>query len=307
MIRDCFRGSVLGLALGDAYGAPFEGGLLARALWAVIGRANGKRRFTDDTQMTLDTAESLIACGHIDQTDLAQRFAQSYQWSRGYGPGTARTLRLIRRGQSWEAACRATHFGGSFGNGGAMRAPAVGLFYAAAAERELIDAVRAATVTTHAHPLGIEGALIVALATALAYQKADSKAIIRRLEQQIGSDDFRFKLAKANAMLQTGTPAAPRAAAAELGNGIAATQSCVTALYAALAFRDRPFADLLRFCLRMGGDVDTIAAMGCAIWGAFHGVDALPQQYLNELEDCEKISALAGALAEAAARVDIRA
>ena len=47
-----FFGSLLGLALGDAFGALFEGGILERAVWAFIGTRNGKRRWTDDTQMT---------------------------------------------------------------------------------------------------------------------------------------------------------------------------------------------------------------------------------------------------------------
>jgi poly(ADP-ribose) glycohydrolase ARH3 len=296
-----FKGSLLGLALGDAFGAPFEGGILERACWAVIGKANGKHRFTDDTQMTIDVAKSLIAYGHIDQADLARRFAQSYRWSRGYGPGTARTLKLIRRGRSWDTACRSVYPKGSYGNGGAMRAPAVGLFYATASEQELIDAVGAATVTTHAHPLAVEGAVLIALATALAYKDENTDVLLAKLAQRIESFEFKSKLSKVAALLHSGKAVAPRSVALELGNGIAATESCVTALYIALAFRDKPFKDLLEFSLRLGGDVDTIAAMGCAIWGAFRGNDALPQNYLGQLEHYQRISALAEALADAAA------
>jgi len=158
MKTDRFKGALLGLALGDAFGAPYEGGILERACWALIGKSRGKRRFTDDTQMTIDLAESLIANGRVDQDDLAQRFARSYRWSRGYGPGTARVLKLIRRGRSWQAAGRAVHRDGSFGNGGAMRAPALGLFYAKCDEQQLTVAVQAATEITHSHPLAVDGA-----------------------------------------------------------------------------------------------------------------------------------------------------
>ena len=106
MKTDRFIGSLLGLALGDAFGAPYEGGIPERALWAWIGTRNGKRRWTDDTQMTIDVIESLLARGDLDQQDLARRFAQSYQWSRGYGPATAKTLGRIRRGQGWRTASR---------------------------------------------------------------------------------------------------------------------------------------------------------------------------------------------------------
>ena len=127
--RDRITGSILGLALGDAFGAPHEGGILERLLWSLLGRRGGRRRWTDDTRMSLDIMESLIACNRIDQDDLSRRFAQSYQWSRGYGPGAARLLKRIRKGESWQEVVYSVYPDGSFGNGAAMRAPVVGLFF----------------------------------------------------------------------------------------------------------------------------------------------------------------------------------
>jgi len=102
--RDRFEGCLLGLALGDALGAPHEGGLLERCVWRLIGKTRqGEMRWTDDTQMSLDLAESLIAGGAVDPDDLARRFAGSYRWSRGYGPGAARILKRIGRGADWRA------------------------------------------------------------------------------------------------------------------------------------------------------------------------------------------------------------
>jgi len=76
--RDRFVGCLLGLALGDASGAPYEGGIPERLAWRVIGRtAEGEMRWTDDTQMSLDLAESLVAKGRIDTEDIARRFGAS--------------------------------------------------------------------------------------------------------------------------------------------------------------------------------------------------------------------------------------
>jgi ADP-ribosylglycohydrolase len=58
-------------------------------------------RWTDDTQMSLDLVESMVALGTVDPDDLAQRFAKSYRWSRGYGPGAAKILKRIARGSDW--------------------------------------------------------------------------------------------------------------------------------------------------------------------------------------------------------------
>ena len=58
---DKYLGCFLGLAIGDAYGAPFEGGYIERLLWRIIGKTNnGKIRYTDDTQMSIDLAKSFI-------------------------------------------------------------------------------------------------------------------------------------------------------------------------------------------------------------------------------------------------------
>lgn len=297
---DRIIGSLLALALGDAFGAPYEGGIMERAAWALVGKKNGKRRWTDDTQMTIDVVESLVACGRVDQNDLARRFAQSYQWSRGYGPGAARVLKHIRRGQPWEAASRSVYRDGSFGNGAAMRVPAVGLFFAADNEDELVKAACTSAAVTHAHPFGREGAVLIALATALAYNDKSSPEIIERLCQRAESPKFLSKLHTASAWLQEGSSVAPRTVAAELGNGIAATESCVTAVYVALTFRNSSFNELLEFAIRLHGDVDTIAAMACAIWGAVRGLDALPQTRLEQLEQCDRLQALARSFAEAA-------
>ncbi|EKD81589.1 MAG: hypothetical protein ACD_39C01736G0001, partial [uncultured bacterium] len=125
-----YLGCILGLATGDALGAPFEGGIIERMVWRLIGKTRaGSLRWTDDTQMTLDLAESLLDNSSLKQDDLALRFARSYRWSRGYGPSTARLLKYIRRGDDWRTAARKIYPDGSFGNGAAMRAPVLALFF----------------------------------------------------------------------------------------------------------------------------------------------------------------------------------
>ena len=82
-----------GIGTRDAACAPFEGGVVERALWRLIGRTrDGKQRYTDDTQMSLDLAETLISGqGYLDQQALADAFASGYRWSRSYGPGAAKS------------------------------------------------------------------------------------------------------------------------------------------------------------------------------------------------------------------------
>lgn len=297
---DRFAGSIAAAALGDAFGAPYEGGVLERCLWKLIGKTSGRHRWTDDTQMSLDIIESLLALGMIDQDDLAQRFASSYRWSRGYGPGAARILKLIRRGVPWQVAVRRVYSNGSFGNGGAMRAPAIGLFYSQAGDEKIAAAASAAAAVTHAHPLAREGAVLVALATAFSLGSVNERELLERLARRAEINEYVIKLNKALEWFNRSSRPDVREVAKGLGNGIAAVDSCVTAIYIAQIYRERPYEELLKFTICLGGDVDTIASMSSAIWGASRGLSALPEPLLEKLEDRQNIVELAMRLARIA-------
>jgi poly(ADP-ribose) glycohydrolase ARH3 len=289
VLLDRFVGCLLGLALGDALGAPCEGGVLERLLWRLMGKTrSGAYRFTDDTQMSLDLADSLIARGRLDQDDLAARFAASYRWSRGYGPGAAKVLRRIRGGTPWQEASRSVHPAGSFGNGAAMRAPVIGLFYAHD-HAALIDAARASAEITHAHPLGQAGAIVIAVATATALTTRDRTQILEASARHGDDAAFESRFAIARTWLSANAAPSPAEVRRRLGTGIVATESCVTAIHIALRFLDAPFEDLLAFVRVCGGDVDTIGAMAGALWGAANGAQHLPASALEVLEHRARI------------------
>ncbi len=296
---------MLGLALGDALGAPFEGGLAERALWRCIGRSkDGKKRWTDDTQMSLDLAESLLACGELEQDDLARRFAASYRWSRGYGPGTTRILKKVRRGMPWREAAVAVYKDGSFGNGAGMRAPVIGLYFSGADSIVDLDrAARESSAVTHAHTLGQDGAVVIARAVAAALRPTDDHDggddFGPRLLKSVCADGLSPKFLERIRMAQSlfGQPTDDVALRARsLGNGMAALDSCVTAAFVAATMQNTPFLEVMHCAKRIGGDVDTIAAMAGAIYGAANGVQALPKTELAQLEARERIETLASEL-----------
>jgi len=291
-----FQGCLLGLALADALGAVHEGGVLERMLWRVIGTTrSGLTRWTDDTQMSLDVAESLIAHRSLDLQDLASRFAGSYRWSRGYGPGTSRVLRRIARGIDWRHANRSVHGAGSLGNGGAMRAPVVGLFYSRR-PNDLAAAARLSASVTHAHPLAMEGAALVATGTGCALLGHPPLEILERAAAVCELEPFRARLGTARAWLASRDDPTPTEVARRLGHGVAASESCVTAVYLGLRFLDRAFLELHQFVAACRGDVDTIGAMAGAIWGAANGIAPLPGAELDRLEQRERLMSVATAL-----------
>lgn len=279
--RDQFIGCLLGLATGDALGAPHEGGFVERLVWRMIGKtSDGRLRWTDDTQMAIDLASSPLDDGGPQPARIAGRFAASYRWSRGYGPAAAKVLKRIRRGESWESAAKAVYPNGSFGNGAAMRAPVLALYFFNEPVR-LIDAARDSAKVTHGHPLGIEGAVMTALATHACLKKSSPKDVLAVAQSACPSPEFSQRLSLATDWLSQNADVPPKEVASKLGNGMTAHTSCPTALYFALRHFDSSFETMMQFIIALRGDVDTIGAMAGAFWGAFNGAHRLPDVNLE--------------------------
>ncbi len=302
MPKICDReiGCMLGLSLGDALCAPWEGGPAERVLWCLIGRTReGKRRWTDDTRMALDIAASLVERGEVDPDHLARTFAGSYRWSRGYGPGAAKVLKRIRWGLPWEQASRSVHAEGSFGNGAAMRVAPLALFYRH--RRELLPgAVEKASAITHAHPLALEGARIIASAVLAALDGLEGDALLEAASAPAVSAGFRERISALEGLRRGDALPGPGEVASLLGHGISALESCVTALYLGERFAGEPFGELIRFVRGVGGDADTIGAMAGAIWGARNGAEAIPKEEVASVEETGAITELTRRLCEGA-------
>lgn len=294
---DRIHGTLLGLAMGDAFGAPFEGGPIERLVWALIGKTRDrKRRWTDDTQMSLDLAASLIAHGKLDPDDAARRFAKSYRWSRGYGPAAAKTLVKIGKGVPWQEANRATYKEGSLGNGGAMRAPILGVFFASERDK-LVEAAQVGASITHAHPLGVDASVMIAIATAEAFRGAPKAQIIDAASEDRHLD-MRAPLAHISALLDASSTPNASDLQNEVGVGMLANESPITALYAACAYLEKDYEEMFAFLTSCGGDVDTMCAIAGAIWGASRGASALPKAWLDDLEGVELLTSTADQLVE---------
>jgi poly(ADP-ribose) glycohydrolase ARH3 len=281
-LEDKFVGSMLGLALGDALGAPHEGGPIARTAWWALGVGKGGvLRWTDDTEMAVWLARSLIENRGLDPDHLARTWAGEADWKRGYGSGARRLLTRIREGLDWRTANRSVFPDGSYGNGAAMRAAPLGLFFHDDSA-ELARAAEVASSITHAHPLGIEGGVLIARATAMALA---GPLDLDALREACREAEFRDRLAIAK------EPMDRDAVKRRLGMGIEAHRSSVTAVYAAARFAE--FRPMIEFIISMGGDTDTVGAMAGGIFGARHGAGALPAEALEDLEERPWIEGIA--------------
>lgn len=286
-LQDRFRGCLMGLALGDALGGRFEAQsadfLRSRFpdVPALIAQTEGDLWYTDDTQMAIGVAETLISCGRIDEAVLCQSFASNYTPSRGYGRGARAVMEAMAEGRDYRAIAAEYFTGGSFGNGAAMRVAPVGLLFRNDTPTLLHEA-RVSSLPTHVHPLGIEGAQLIALAVGYAcatseFNRADYMAV---LIERCESSDFRDKLTAASQVSSCEGLAA-------LGNGIAAIDSVPTAI-AAVALTPGSYVETIGNVILLGGDTDTIAAMAGAISGALLGIGAIPAALVDKLEDSPK-------------------
>jgi ADP-ribosylglycohydrolase len=176
------RLSLDGLSVGDAFGERFfgpPGEVLKRISRRELPDAPWT--YTDDTEMALSILEILEERGGIDQNVLATRFADRMQFSRNYGQGTYAVLCGVKDGLDWRLLTQIGFRGmGSFGNGAAMRVAPLGAFFADQPLEVVCNQARLSAEVTHAHAEGIAGAIAVAAAAALAWQRRGASGALGR-------------------------------------------------------------------------------------------------------------------------------
>jgi poly(ADP-ribose) glycohydrolase ARH3 len=304
ILRDKFRGAILGCFLGDAFGSGFEGMDPDRAGFHIGNLSKTfTRSYTDDTDMTLALAESLIQCGKIDPEDIAKQFSLCSDLTRGYAIGTIKAVLALRAGLKWHQVGRMVFENGSFGNGAAMRVSPVGLFY-----HHDLDALQEAAIkqanVTHVHPLGQWGAVMQACSTGLAViqnpkgpLKRDEVIVHLREVLWRGPIEYLRALNRIEDMLSQGKKLQVREVVQYLGNGVEAHFSVPSACYVAIAYSP-DFCDAVRAAISLGGDTDTIAGMVGAIVGAHVGEKGLPAEWIEQLEEGPRGRSFAKGLAD---------
>jgi ADP-ribosyl-[dinitrogen reductase] hydrolase len=179
-----FRGTMLGVAVGDALGAPLEG-LKPGRIQQIYGRVEGlvdpglackdkpwrwrmPGLYTDDTQQALILADSLVKCHGFDAAFFASRLVEMAQAKEGleFGAfrGTGRNFRqAVERLRQGADPLLAGNI--SAGIGPSMRVAPVGLFYADDRDDMLKAAVEQGLLTNR-DPRAIEAAAGVAFCVA---------------------------------------------------------------------------------------------------------------------------------------------
>lgn len=304
-------GVLLATFTGDALGARWEGApavdLPEAAARLEQSLSADVLTYTDDTQLTLALAEHLCDHPRVDPSALALTFRDHFEGHRGYARGMFGIVEAWEEGAGATDAATAVFPDGSFGNGAAMRVSPVGVMWRHDPEAT-IAAARAQAALTHAHPIGSDAAAAQARAVAIAISTGDfTPADIASLAEEADTDELRRALCVAAAAAVRAVSVGPchlPDVAQEVGTGVLADQSVPAALWVASV------ADTIReavvLSLGLGGDVDTIAAMACAVLGGALTDAAIPAEWLDRLEEGDRgrsyAAALSGRLAAAATR-----
>lgn len=329
-----FLGCLLGGAIGDALGAPVEfmkrSTILSQfgpdGITTYAPAFGGLGRITDDTQMTLFTAEGLLrgwvrSCLRGISADLPAITAHAYlRWLQTQGErpycqsdlGTEYSGWLVTHhdlhaqrapGHTCISALRLmTGFGqpaqnNSKGCGGVMRVAPVGLYmqrlHQAQHPAQTFELGCQLAALTHGHPTGILSAgvfalLIEQLANGATLSEAFTVAMTY-LCQHAGHEETLHALLRAQQL--AAQPLAAAEAIAQLGEGWVAEEALAIAVYCALTAES--FTQGIIHAANHDGDSDSTAAMTGNLLGTLYGAQALPSAWLEPLELHDVIAELA--------------
>jgi ADP-ribosyl-[dinitrogen reductase] hydrolase len=299
--RDRVVGGVLGLALGDALGAPFEfrrAHDVPRPVPAFELRWQGlpPGTTTDDTAMARNLVRSLVERGGFDPDDLA---ARHLAWFRTGPPDvgtlTRRVLRRVSEGERAEDAARSVWEERgpevSAGNGSVMYCAPLGLAFAREPDRLPDLAPRLSAVTHHDERCRTAVLAVTLCAASLSRGEPATGAVGSALERVLdrdGGEELEFLVEAAGSARPVDGP--------DQGFCLYAAALGLQAAAAKGSFEER----LLRV-VSLGGDADTNAAVAGALAGAQVGLAGLPEGWLRRLADRKGIEREAGRLADLAA------
>jgi ADP-ribosylglycohydrolase len=317
---DRFVGCMLGLACGDALGAPVEDwdantihnslGFVKDYQTTILGRGI----ITDDTQMAILLAESIIQNEHFDAPhfgytlgDWMRRIDEGEEPGRGAGQTVSLAGRRLYKGTYWK---RSGEF--SAGNSAAVRVPPLGLVHCKHKEEDLLRDAGDSAIPTHIDPLAIVGTQVFAvticrlLATDYdSFNPVEFTKEILEVAKSLGGqvadviEDLIPRLEARNVEeIAFMVPGGAREIThfdrsmflnedirevVQMGVGKFILQTLPAAMYCFLA-HPYDLESAILCAVNAGGDADTIAAMTGAMAGTFNGAQAIPARWLPDLE-----------------------
>ena len=323
--QDKVRGMFLGIAIGDALYMPVETWSAEQIadkhgrLTSYI-RPDGHKWFdgrdagtwTDDTQLTLVVAESLIAKGKIDLDDLASRHVESLRkdGDRGFGGTTREAIKNLASGVHWSKSGKSKNPKHGIGNGMTMKVAPLGAFRASAIWSELwveerskfIDNLVHFTLMTHNSKMAVESTLAHVYATDICLNHDPIKdfpleSFFKQIIKMSDFINYRSPTAEPELTLTSRLEMLRRFKVESLTQDviISAFDSGTSYVYDSLPFsyafliRNPRSIETLYDVGNAGGDTDTNASIVGGLLGALNGTSIFPQHLIDGLWQKERI------------------
>ena len=295
-MEEAITGCILGTAIGDALGLPYEG-ISPQRQKRLVRELNGyhflfgRGMVSDDTEHTCMTVQALIVSGGDPELFVKSLARQMRYWLLGVPAGIGlATLRATIRLWCGVSPCKSGVF--SAGNGAAMRSAIIGGYYGNDLPR-LKELVRASTRLTHTDPKAEYGALAIAIAAhhASTLIEIDVAGYIEQVKTVCGSGAEEFVALIERAAESATAEETTESFAVSLGllHGVSGYIYHTVPVVLHTWFRyPRDFMDAMRAVISAGGDTDTTAAILGGIVGAGVGVKGLPQPLIEGLSEFPK-------------------
>jgi ADP-ribosyl-[dinitrogen reductase] hydrolase len=285
-VRAC--ATLIGLAIGDAFGAPLEGSPAPRMRITEMlpgGRhPRAKGAVTDDTLQALAVAASLVACRRFDPDDMMARFVAAYRTSpQWFGPTSSTVFDLVIDGVPASEAAAEAHslLGASRSNGSVMRGFPIGVF---CPPQRVAEISIACSRLTHYDTVAAHCSVWLNLMTSLMCRGSTR-------EEAYGAACARCRNEEVLTMLGNYKKYAPEPSLDALLCSHAALFCFMNA---------KTFEDALVSAVNLGGDADTVGACCGALAGACWGMGAIPERWIQDLAEYNRVLSLADGLAGAA-------
>lgn len=282
---------LLGTAVGDALGVPFEKklsnfeGLVEWDGKTYLGSEHHKLlpgQYSDDTQMSLMVAESLIENHGFNPDDLSARYQD---WlisgrARGYGKTTLLAVQNLQNGKHWSESGVA----GSTGNGTAMRAAPFGVYFRNDLY-SLINICKIDSAITHASEEAEAGSIAIALAAAYAVNN-DLENLLEKIWEKLPSSKVKSTIYSLGSLIDSDY-IPPEQSLRILGTKADVRETVPAALYCFLKYDN--YHEAVVAAIKAGGDTDTTAAVVGALFGAKSGLKDVDEAIVKGVEDYSKL------------------
>jgi ADP-ribosyl-[dinitrogen reductase] hydrolase len=296
---DRSKGCLIGLAIGDALGAPVEfsdrGTFKPVTNYQDGGPFNLKAgQWTDDTSQALCLADSILSDRGFSQEDFLNRMVNWKQYGHNSSTGECFDIGIGTANALWhyESTGKVPLNANSGGNGNIMRLAPVAIAYHRDTDK-VQEIARLSSLTTHGHISALTCADFLRLFLCNyitgnhiegnfplpyhSYSDPHESTLCRNTLYKLS----RYKLSSA--------PIYGRKKWHNISGF--STDTLCAAMYC--FFNTETFKECVLTAVNLGGDTDSVGAVAGQIAGAYYGLSGIPQKFIDGLQDSERFLMLA--------------